>query len=103
MDAARRAIAEILGAEGPQRIAFTFNGTDSLNLAIHGVLRPGNHVVTTVVDHNSVLRPLRWLEERGVIQVTRVGCNASGIIEPAEIRARCGARRGWSPWFMPRT
>ncbi len=87
VDAARRAIAEILGAEGPQRIAFTFNGTDALNLAIHGVLRPGDHVVTTVVDHNSVLRPLRWLEERRVIQVTRVGCNASGIINPAEVRA----------------
>jgi cysteine desulfurase family protein len=87
VDAARRAVADLLRAEGPQRIAFAFNGTDALNLAIHGILRPGDHVVTTVVDHNSVLRPLRWLEERGVIQVSRIGCDASGVVDPAQIRA----------------
>ena len=87
VDGARRAVAEILGAEGPRQIAFAFNGTDALNLAIHGILQTGDHVVTTAVDHNSVLRPLRWLEERGQIQVTRVGCNASGVVDPGQIRA----------------
>ena len=55
---ARFRIAQILGGVEPQRVIFTHNGTDSLNLAIHGVLRPGDHVITTVVEHNSVLRPL---------------------------------------------
>ena len=87
VDGARRAVAGILGAEGPRQIVFAFNGTDALNLAIHGVLQPGDHVVTTAVDHNSILRPLRWLEERGLIQVTRVGCNASGVVDPGQIRA----------------
>src|SRR5690349_2473917 len=57
----RAAVARLIKAESPERVVFTFNGTDSLNLAIHGVLKPGDHVVTTVVEHNSVLRPLRRL------------------------------------------
>jgi cysteine desulfurase family protein len=87
VDGARRAVAELIGAEGREQVAFAFNGTDALNMAIHGILRPGDHVVTTVVDHNSVLRPLHWLEERGLIQVTRVECNAAGVVDAARVRA----------------
>src|SRR5687768_8899087 len=57
----RRQIAELIHAESPERIVFTQNCTDSLNLALHGWLRPDDHVVTSVCEHNSVLRPLRWL------------------------------------------
>lgn len=83
----RQSIAELLGAKESKRIIFTFNGTDSLNLAIHGILRPGDHVVTSVVEHNSVLRPLRELEESGTIQVTRIGCDALGVIDPGDVQA----------------
>ncbi len=63
----RAALARLWNAESPREIVFTFNGTDSLNLAIHGCLRPGDHVVTTELEHNSVLRPLRvWETEQGV-------------------------------------
>lgn len=79
-------LVELLGASDPNRIIFTVNGTESLNLALHGMLRPNDHVVTTVVDHNSVLRPLRFLEEHRDVQVTRVGCDAVGIIDPESIR-----------------
>src|ERR1700756_1431572 len=72
--AARRAVARLIEAESAEQIVFTCNGTDSLNLAIHGALGGGGHVVTTVIEHNSVLRPLRWLESGGRIEVTRVGC-----------------------------
>jgi len=82
----RTRLVQMLGARDPNRIIFTVNGTESLNLALHGMLRPGDHVVTTVVDHNSVLRPLRFLEERRQVQVTRVPCDAAGIIDPAAIR-----------------
>lgn len=84
---ARRAIAALLGARQPKQIVFTANGTDSLNTAIHGVLghRPG-HVITTVVEHNSVLRPLRMLERSGQIEVTRVGCDSTGVVDPDDIR-----------------
>lgn len=87
IDAARAAAARLIGAEQPERIVFTLNGSDSLNLAIHGLLRDGDHVVTSVVDHNSVLRPLRWLEERGRISVTRVHCGADGVVDPDSLAA----------------
>ncbi len=87
MHAARAAVAQLIGAEQPERIVFTLNGSDSLNLAIHGLLRDGDHVVTSVVDHNSVLRPLRWLEERGRIGVTRVHCGADGVVDPDSFAA----------------
>ncbi len=87
MHAARAATAQLIGAEQPERIVFTLNGSDSLNLAIHGLLRAGDHVVTSVVDHNSVLRPLRWLEERGRIGVTRVHCGADGVVDPDSFAA----------------
>lgn len=83
----RRHLAELLGAEDPSRIIFTCNGTDSLNLALHGLVRRGDHVVTTVVEHNSVLRPLRYLEDTRGVSVTRVRCNAWGVVDPDDIRA----------------
>ncbi len=84
---ARRGVAQLLGAGEPRRIIFTCNGTDSLNLAIHGILSPGDHVVTSVVEHNSVLRPLRELEESAGVEVTRVPCDAAGLIDPAAVRS----------------
>jgi cysteine desulfurase family protein len=84
---ARRRVAEMIGAEQPQRVIFTNNGTDSLNLALHGLLRPGDHVVTSVVEHNSVLRPLRFLEQTREVQVTRVRCGGQGMLDPDDIRA----------------
>ncbi len=86
--AARKGVARLLGVRDQNRIVFTLNGTDSLNLAIHGAMASsGGHVVTTDLEHNSVLRPLRYLEERGRIEVTRVACDASGVVDPAKIQA----------------
>lgn len=83
----RMRAAELLGAESPDRIAFTFNCTDSLNMALHGLLEPGDHVVTSVVEHNSVLRPLREMQDRLGIEVTYVGCDDVGKIAPQDVRA----------------
>jgi len=83
---ARHQLATLIGASAPDRLVFTSGGTGSLNQAIHGCLRPGDHVVTTVAEHNSVLRPLRYLETQGRITVTRVGCGMRGEIDPAEVR-----------------
>ena len=85
--AARRAVARLIGADSPQRIVFTSCGTEALNLAIHGVLTRPGHVITSVVEHNSVLRPLRALEECGRISLTRVPCNDDGVVDPASIAA----------------
>lgn len=62
----RVALAQLFGAESPERIAFTANSTQALNTAIKGVLDPGDHVITTALEHNSVLRPLCEMEDRGV-------------------------------------
>ena len=83
----RRGVARLIDVENSSRIVFTLNGTDSLNCAIHGILRPGDHVVTTVLEHNSVLRPLRYLEETCDVKVTRVPCDAAGIVDPSDMEA----------------
>lgn len=83
---ARAAVARLLGAESPRRIAFAFNGTDALNMAIHGALARGGHVITTVAEHNSVLRPLRSLEVAGRIAVTRVAVDRQGVVRADELR-----------------
>lgn len=86
LHATRAALNDWLDGQRAEHVVFALNGTDALNLAIHGLLRPGDHAVTSVVDHNSVLRPLRWLEERGVVEVTRVDCGADGIVDPDDFR-----------------
>ncbi|HVC93933.1 MAG TPA: aminotransferase class V-fold PLP-dependent enzyme [Pirellulales bacterium] len=86
VERARRDLARFIGADDAGRIVFTFNGTDSLNLAIHGTLAGGGHVVTSVVEHNSVLRPLSFLEAAGRIAVTRVGCGPLGVVDPDDVR-----------------
>ena len=63
---ARCALAQLFHAENPAQIAFSANATQALNIAIKGILNPGDHVITTALEHNSVLRPLYELEERGV-------------------------------------
>ena len=75
----RIALAELFGAESPERIAFTANSTQALNIVIKGVLNPGDHVITTALEHNSVLRPLYELEERGV-QLTILPADKAGNI-----------------------
>lgn len=76
---ARRRTAELLGWKA-SHVLFTAGCTDSLNLALHGLVRPGDHVVSSVIEHNSILRPLRALEEAGVT-VDRVGCDAQGFLD----------------------
>ena len=61
----RRKLAEFFHAENPERMVFTSNATESLNIAIKGLIEPGDHVITTMLEHNSVLRPLYEMEERG--------------------------------------
>lgn len=83
---ARTSLARLFGAKDPARMIFTLNCTDSLNIAIKGVLRDGDHVVSTRLEHNSVLRPLNALAEAGRIRLTRVSHSAEGYVDPAEIR-----------------
>ena len=89
---ARRAVAQLLGASEPNRIVFTLNGTDALHLAIQGLIKPGDHVVTTVVEHNSVLRPLRQLADGRGVAVAHVGCDAEGIVSAEKVIAALNSK-----------
>jgi len=81
----RAACARLLGIANPGQLVFTSNGTTSLNLAIHGLLKPGDHVVTTVCEHNSVLRPLHHQFEKNGVRVTYVGCDEAGFVGAAPV------------------
>lgn len=75
----REALAQLFHAEGPACIAFASNATQALNTAINGLFGPGDHVITTVCEHNSVLRPLYRLQRQGV-EVSFVDVDANGVL-----------------------
>lgn len=79
----RAALAQLFGAESPERIAFTANSTQALNIAIKGILHPGDHVITTALEHNSVLRPLYEMENHGV-ELTILPADSAGNIRYAD-------------------
>ena len=82
VDRCRRNAARLLQAAHPSQIILTFNGTDSLNQAIHGLCRSGDHVVVSDQEHNSVTRPLLTLQSAGRIRVTSVASKDDGSIDP---------------------
>jgi len=83
---AREKLAELFGISDSARLVFTGSATEALNLAIAGMLRPGDHAVTTTMEHNSVSRPLRLAEKRGA-SVTRIPCDRSGFLNPRDLSA----------------
>ena len=83
---ARVTLAKFLGIKHPERMIFTFNATDALNMGIKGLLCEGDHVITSNLEHSSVSRPLTGLEKHGVITVTRVANSDDGFINADDIR-----------------
>ena len=81
---ARRKIASLFGIKQPERLVFTQNTTEALNMGLKGVLQSGDHVITTTMEHNSVLRPLKALEKRGVSQSV-IRADREGFIKASEI------------------
>lgn len=91
IDETRRLLARLFGARRPERIVFTLNATDALNMAIKGVLRPGDHVITSELEHNSVNRPLNRLERNGRISLTRLEVGADHVLDPQAVAS------AWQP------
>lgn len=87
VEACREEIARMLGEKDAARVVFASSATDALNMAIHGALRPGDHVVSTLLEHNSVLRPLSELARAGKITLTLVPPDSRGIIRPEAVEA----------------
>lgn len=82
----RRQLANLIGAESADSISLHPSGTLALNAAIQGLVRPGDHVVTTTAEHNSVLRPLHFLQTTRDVQLTVVDCDQQGVVSPQGIR-----------------
>ena len=80
----RDKIAKLFNIKNPMDVVYTFNATDSLNLAIKGYLKPKDHVITTTMEHNSVLRPIMELEKIGV-EHTFVKADEFGYVDPSDI------------------
>ena len=80
----RELLCRFFGGTDPRRLVFTSNSTESLNIAIKGLFEPGDHVITTMLEHNSVLRPLYEMEKRGV-ELTIIPADKKGVIEYNDI------------------
>jgi cysteine desulfurase family protein len=85
-------VAELFNVPNPLRIVFGANVTEALNLALRGYLHPGDHVITSGMEHNSVMRPLRELERQpergsGGVDLTVVRCSPEGLLDPADVEA----------------
>ncbi|MDD5591597.1 MAG: aminotransferase class V-fold PLP-dependent enzyme [Dehalococcoidales bacterium] len=80
----REAVARFFGISDPLRVIFASNATHAINLALKGMLKPGDHVVASSMEHNAVMRPLRSLEKQGV-RLSIIPCSTNGIIDVSEI------------------
>lgn len=83
----RDLLAKLFNVKDSSRIVFTTNATESINLALKGLLQSGDHVVTSSMEHNSVMRPLRDLEKKGV-RLSIAPCSSNGELDPKEVEKR---------------
>ena len=81
----REKITDFFNIPNPSSVVFTHNCTEAINLGIKGLLKPGDHVITSSMEHNSVLRPLRSLAYKGV-ETTIVECSREGILDPDDLK-----------------
>ena len=89
---ARHRFNRFFNGRHPERFVFTLNCTDALNMAFKGVLNPGDHVIITNLEHNSVSRPLVAMAEAGTITLTRIAADAGGTLDPDAIEAAITAK-----------
>jgi len=83
---AREKISSHFGIKNPMRLCFTKNATEALNIAIKGILQPGDHVITTSMEHNSVIRPLKTLEKKVGLELSVIRGNEYGEIDVHDVR-----------------
>ena len=88
LDTRRKLTRLFNGGDDINRLVFTYNASDSLNMIINGMLAKGDHVITSRLEHNSVLRPLYHKESDGVIEVERIGFDRNGYVDPDDVRHR---------------
>jgi len=86
IEGTRKKLATLFNIPDPDRIAFTLNATESLNIVIYGAVNQGDHVIITQMDHNSVVRPVRHLERAGVVTVSVAPCDKMGALDADALR-----------------
>ncbi len=86
LDDVRAKLTSLFDGDDPQRMILALNCTDALNIAIRGVLREGDHAITTTLEHNSVSRPLQTMADEGSIALTRLPMSDGGFVDPDAIR-----------------
>jgi cysteine desulfurase family protein len=82
---AREGIARLFGVKDSSRVVFGLNATEGINQGLKGLLRPGDHVITSSMEHNSVMRPLRAMMKEG-LEVTVLNCSPEGLLDPSEVK-----------------
>jgi cysteine desulfurase family protein len=87
VDDTRKSLTELFGGHDPNRLVFSYNSTDALNLIINGMLQAGDHALSTTLEHNSVLRPLYHLSREGV-EVDLVPFDEKGFVDPEAVKSK---------------
>ena len=88
VDETRALLTRFFNGTDPNRLVFGYNSTDTLNLALFGLLAPGDHAITTTIEHNAILRPLHHLAASGGVTVDHVPFDGRGFVDPDEIAQR---------------
>jgi cysteine desulfurase family protein len=88
LEGTRKSLATFFGGRDPNRLVFSYNSTDALNIAIFGLLQKGDHAISTTLEHNSVLRPLYHLSEDEGVEVDYVPFDARGFVDPDDFKKR---------------
>jgi len=88
LETTRNKFTRFFHSRNHKRLIFTYNATDSLNMIISGILKKGDHVITTALEHNAVIRPLNHLALRMRINVDWIEFDKKGFINPADIKAK---------------
>ena len=91
----RKMLTELFHGTVPERLTFSYNASDSLNMIIDGILKKGDHVITGNLEHNSVLRPLYHKEQDGIIGVSYIPFDKNGYYNPDDIRKALGKIPEW--------
>jgi len=88
VDKTRKMLTDFFNGNDPNRLCFSYNSTDALNLIIFGILKQGDHAITTTLEHNSVLRPLYHQNKLNGVEVDHIPFSTSGFVDPDEIRKK---------------
>ncbi|HVP77953.1 MAG TPA: aminotransferase class V-fold PLP-dependent enzyme [Thermodesulfobacteriota bacterium] len=81
----RREVCQFFGGSDPERVIFSYNATDALNTLIQGLIRPNSRVVSSRLEHNSVLRPLHYFSHQGIIRLDLIPFGAEGFVDPVAV------------------